>query len=132
MATTRADVVGTFVGLGVKAQRIFDALGIDGVEGITLEHVGPLREIAGRIKRKEITSDAAFPAEREDRLESKAAKGKDVAARMTAPPVEKSKEAEKPAPDPKPTTATKPVEKPAPAAKTEPEKPAAEGEWGSL
>lgn len=112
---TRAKLVTAFEKVGVPKERLLKSLDVEGVNGITLNHVGPLRAIYDRIRRGEITADQAYPEKKEAEASSTA---KDIAAgkkkqgkRKRATPKAPASAEEK-----KPETEAPPVEEPTPAA----------------
>lgn len=62
LANRRAKMLDYFQKMGVTAERVYEVLGVGGVEDITLDHVGTLRGLATAIKDGDTTVDEAFPA----------------------------------------------------------------------
>lgn len=61
LPTARKKFLAAFKEVGVPEDRLLRALGLDGPESITLEHLGAMRAVFDAIKRGETTADRAFP-----------------------------------------------------------------------
>jgi hypothetical protein len=114
MAFVRKELIDTFAKVGVTKDRLLHALGIEGEEAITLEHVGPLRAIGKRIVLGEVKAETAFPvvdtATAEGAAEAlKKGRGKGPAApKAPAAPAPTTEAPTKPAEQPKQVEQPKP------------------------
>jgi hypothetical protein len=61
LATKRADLLGRLQKMGVEATRVYQRLGVKGIEDITLEHMETLIGLGTAIKEENISVDEAFP-----------------------------------------------------------------------
>lgn len=88
LAARRGKVLEHFLKMGATNERVFAALGVQGVDDITLEHVGRLQGINNAIRDGEITVDEAFPPivkEPQRKSETTAAPTTEAAAPPVAP-----------------------------------------------
>lgn len=61
LSATRDTAISYFTKMGVLVERIYTALGVQGIEDVTIDHVGVLKGFATAIKDGESTVDECFP-----------------------------------------------------------------------
>lgn len=69
---TRKKLVAAFTSVGVTEEMLFRTLDVEGINGIQLQHIGPMRSIFDRIRRGEMTASQAFPETQEPEAEATA------------------------------------------------------------
>lgn len=129
MKQARADFIKAWEDLGVTKERLLRGLEVEGEEGITLEHMGALRGLYGRVKRGEVPVADVFKAAEAPQAKPKETLGdlgKPPATEQAPPQQEEPKRTRKkrepapppptdqPAPQQPPQAATQTQEAPAP------------------
>lgn len=100
LSQTRDVAVNYFTKAGVLAERIYAALGVQGIEDLTIDHVGILKGYATAVKDGEATLDECFPPNGKAGDESKTLADKIKSASNGTKPPET-----KPEPKPEPPAA---------------------------
>lgn len=62
LADRRAKMLAYFQKMGVTNARVFEVLGVPGIEDVTLDHLGTLKGLATAIKDGDTSVDEAFPS----------------------------------------------------------------------
>jgi hypothetical protein len=99
MVTARKDMVSAFEKLGVPPDRLYESLGVAGIDDIAIEHIGGMRGLYEDLRAKRLTVDQAFPKTKGQVAEGQAEKAAAVAGAM------KDKPKEPDVPTSQPTTA---------------------------
>lgn len=115
MATARRETFAAFAKVGVPQERLLASLGLEGPEGLTIEHIGALRAVYRRISTGEIRADQAFPVS-DEAAPAKAAEQAVVEGRKKAgrsPKAPARPKAARPAPaEPEPEEGPEPPDEP--------------------
>lgn len=89
LSTTRDTAIAYFTKMGVLVERIFFALDVQGVEDMTIDHVGILKGYATAIKDGEATLDECFPPTGPEAPTAKRTKTQALAEKLGAKPAQK-------------------------------------------
>lgn len=105
----RSEMVAYFKKMGVSEQQVFDAVGVKGLDDITLDYLADLKGIATMIREGDSNIETMFPKDGAEAKPSKPPTGRQKASKKKKAKAEKGKEDEPaPSPDPGPVRTISP------------------------